>query len=135
MPGIMGDHDIEGQFERLIELFKSPTWGTIWEKMGFTRESFASIGIATNSPDALVWWICQERQIVLVTANRNDDGPDSLEATIRQYNREDSLPVFTIGDPQEFSLNRSYAERAAEKLLDYLLELDKIRGTGRLYIP
>jgi hypothetical protein len=103
--------------------------------MGFTRESFASIGIATSSPDVLVWRICQERQIDLVTANRNDDGPDSLEATIRQYNRADSLPVFTIGDPQEFSLNRSYAERAAEKLLEYLLELDRFRGTGRLYIP
>lgn len=135
MPGIMGDHDIEGQFGRLIQLLSSPTWQELWDDMGFTVESFESMGLATNSPDLVVWRICQERQVVLVTANRNDDGDDSLEATIRQYNRADSLPVFTIGDPQLFSSSRSYAERAVEKLLEYLSELDKFRGTGRLYIP
>ena len=135
MPGIMGDHDIEGQFGRLIQLVSSPTWRDLWDEMGFTVESFASMGLSTSSPDVLVWQTCQERQVVLVTANRNDDGPDSLEATIRQYNRAESLPVITIGDPQLFSSSRSYAERAAEKLLDYLSELDRFRGTGRLYIP
>ena len=73
--------------------------------------------------------------MILVPANRNHESPNSLEAAIRQYNRADSLPVITLGDPRQFSLCRLYAERAAEKLLEYLTEIDKFRGTGRLYIP
>ncbi len=30
---------------------------------------------------------------------------------------------------------RDYAERVAAQLLDYLLDLDNLRGTGRLYVP
>ena len=135
MPGIMGDHDIEGHFAQLLRFFLSPTWREFWEDLGLDVVSFASLGLAVDSPDVLVWKTCQERQVILVTGNRNYESPDSLEAAIRQYNRADSLPVFTIGDPREFTLSRSYAERAAEKLLEYVSELDKFRGTGRLYIP
>jgi hypothetical protein len=130
----MGDHDIEGQFAELLRILTSPAWNDLWEKLGFTRESFASLGLSEESPDVLVWETCQARQVVLVTGNRNNESPDSLEATIRRLNQLDSLPVFTISDPQQFS-HRSYAERAAVRLLDYLMELDKYRGAGRLYIP
>lgn len=134
MPGIMGDHDIEGQFEELLRILKSPTWNDLWEELGFTTEKFASLGLSVNAPDVVVWETCQAHQVVLVTGNRNDDGPDSLEATIRRLNQADSLPVITISKAQEVA-HRSYAERAAERLLDYLMELDKYRGAGRLYIP
>lgn len=135
MPAIMGDHDIEGQFAELLRILKSPTWGSLWDEVGFTTETFASLGLSENSPDTVVWETCQARQVILITGNRNNEGSDSLEATIRRLNRAESLPVFTIGSPREFSRSRSYAERTAEKLLDYLMELDKFRGTGRLYIP
>jgi hypothetical protein len=84
--------------------------------MGLAVVSFASLGLSVDSPDVLVWHTCQERQVILVPANRNHESPNSLEAAIRQYNRADSLPVITLGDPRQFSLCRSYAERAAEKL-------------------
>jgi hypothetical protein len=57
-----------------------------------------------------------------------------LEATIRRLNQADSLPVITISKSQEV-VHRSYAERAAVRLLEYLSEIDRFRGTGRLYIP
>ena|SRR5579872_6048486 len=126
---------LEGQFAQLLRLFLSPGWREIWEAAGLTVVSFASLGLAVDVPDVVVWQTCQERQVVLVTGKRNHESPDSLEAAIRQYNRTDSLPVFTISAPREFSLSRSYAERTAEKLLEYLLDLDTFRGTGRLYIP
>jgi hypothetical protein len=106
----------------------------LWKRLGFTTETFATLGLLENAPDVMVWETCQSHQVVLVTGNRNDDGPDSLEATIRRLNQADSLPVITISKPQEVA-HRSYAERAAERLLDYLMELDKYRGAGRLYIP
>jgi len=35
----------------------------------------------------------------------------------------------------EFRSNSSYAERVVEALYDYLLRIDEVRGTGRLYLP
>lgn len=79
--------------------------------------------------------MCQQREIVLLTANRNDEGPESLEATIRALNHPRSLPVFTIADPELVLVSRDYAERVAIQVLEYLLELDNFRGVGRLYVP
>jgi hypothetical protein len=72
---------------------------------------------------------------VLLTSNRNADGPDSLEATIRAENQPDSLPVITISNHERVLQDRQYAERVAESLLDYLERIDEVRGTGRLYVP
>jgi hypothetical protein len=58
-----------------------------------------------------------------------------LEATIRRNNTPVSLPVFTIADMNQFRSNSSYVDRVVEALYDYLLRLDEVRGTGRLYIP
>jgi hypothetical protein len=45
------------------------------------------------------------------------------------------LPVFTIADMNEFRTNSSYVERVVEALYDYLMRIDDVRGTGRLYLP
>ena len=46
-----------------------------------------------------------------------------------------SLPVITLADPEGIRHSGAYAEQTVERLLDYLLEIDNYRGTGRLYIP
>jgi hypothetical protein len=71
----------------------------------------------------------------LITANRHDEGPDSLESTIRDLNEPLSLPVFTIADPGLVLASRDYAERVALQVLEFLLELDNFRGVGRLFVP
>ena len=65
----------------------------------------------------------------------NDEGPDSLEATIRALNVPSSLPVLTIADPELVLASRDYAERVAIQVLEYLLDLDHFRGVGRLFVP
>ena len=82
-----------------------------------------------------VWRRCQERQLILLTNNRNDDGPESLEATIRTLNIATSLPVFTFADADRSLQNAAYAEKVMVSLFDQLLRLDSLRGTGRLYLP
>ena len=71
----------------------------------------------------------------VITANRNDEGPESLEATIRTLNDASCLPVLTIADPESVLMSREYAERVAIQVLEYLLELGNFRGVGRLYVP
>ena len=82
-----------------------------------------------------MWQSCQQREIILLTANRHDEGPDSLEATIRALNTLTSLPVMTIADPELVLTSQDYAERVAIQILEYLMDLDNFRGTGRLFVP
>jgi hypothetical protein len=58
-----------------------------------------------------------------------------LEAVIQRENQADSLPVITIADSGRVLSDRLYAERVAERLLDYLMRIDEIRGAGRIYVP
>ncbi len=74
-------------------------------------------------------------QLILITDNRNLDSENSLEATIRTHSTPESLPVFTIADMNEFRTNSTYVERVVVALYDYLLRIDAVRGTGRLYLP
>jgi hypothetical protein len=58
-----------------------------------------------------------------------------LEAVIRDENQPDSLPVITISRPKRLLQDRHYAELVAERIPDYLIRIDEVRGTGRIYAP
>ncbi len=135
MPAIMADHDIEGHLQVLLKILTSEDWRELWDELAFSIESFESLGIPYNTPDSKLWRVCQTQQIVLITGNRNKAGSDSLESTIQQYNTSSSIPVLTIGEPSRILTSRDYTQRIAERLLEYLIDLDNIRGTGRLYLP
>jgi hypothetical protein len=62
-------------------------------------------------------------------------GPIHLEATIRTRGGPTSLPVFTLANADRVLLEPTYANRVAERLLDYFFIIDQVRGTGRLYVP
>ena len=97
--------------------------------------NFADVGLDAEDLDAVIWRRCQELGILLITDNRNDDGPNSLEATIRANNNSTSLPVFTVGNIRGVVVNPEYRHQVIDRLLRYLLELESIRGTGRLFLP
>jgi predicted nuclease of predicted toxin-antitoxin system len=88
-----------------------------------------------SATDLEVWNACQAEELIVITDNRNLDSEDSLEATIRRNNTPESLPVFTIADMNQFRTNNTYVEHVVEALYDYLMRIDDIRGTGRLYLP
>jgi len=134
MPGIMCDHNIEGHFRALIAIWEREPWQEIWSELEVAVESFASLGISPDISDVELWRTCQANDVVLLTANRSDGDPDSLEATISRYNTETSLPVFTLDNPLRFAQDRTFAEKVAERLLGYLLDLDNYRGAGRIYV-
>jgi hypothetical protein len=131
----MCDHDIEGQFAVLLGIWTGELWGDLWREMDVQVYSFSDLGLAGNASDAAVWQCCQRNEIVLITGNRNDDGATSLEATIRSRRTDRSLPVVTIARPAQVLIERRYAERTAEVILEFLLNLDRLRGVGRLFAP
>jgi hypothetical protein len=105
-------------------------WATAVDVQDFER-----LGLPRDLPDVELWRICQERQVLLITANRNRSGPDSLEAALRALGTVDSLPVLTLADPDRILRDRAYADRVVERLIDICLDVDQVRGTGRLYLP
>jgi hypothetical protein len=110
-------------------------WTDFWNHLGLVLCTFEEVGLIPTSPDTEIWLRCQEKELVLVTDNRNRDGPDSLESAIQAYNTPTSLPVFTIGKLGRFQTNRTYADRVLRRFIDYLLDIDRVRGAGRLYLP
>ena len=134
MRGLMLDHNIEGHFRSLIAILETYPLGEVWNELGLAIETFSSLGLPSDANDTELWKACQLHELVLFTANRNDDGPDSLEATIRQFNCETSLPVLTLANPLRFSQDRNYAVEVAERMLEYLLEIQRYLGAGRIYL-
>ncbi|MCI0641973.1 MAG: hypothetical protein L0Y72_28715 [Gemmataceae bacterium] len=135
MKGILADINIQGQVNLLVRIMQADPWKLFWDDLSLKYASFADLGLADKASDSLVWETCQLQEFVLVTDNRNQKTPDSLEATIRAKNTNSSSPVFTIANVPHLSDSRQYAERVIEKMLDYLLRMDDLLGTGRLFLP
>jgi len=131
----MADHDIEGQMQMLLHLLLSREWREVWEELAMPVESFATLGLSPNISDAALWQFCQAQQIVLLTGNRNHEGPESLEAIIRNATTPESLPVLTVSDSQRILHSSAYAHQVVERLIGYLLDIENLRGTQRLYLP
>lgn len=96
--------------------------------------TFDDVGLPIDSNDRDVWRFAQEKQLLLLTGNRNKEGADSLEQTIRNENTPNSLPVITIGIVDRLE-ESTYREQCAEKLVEIILNLENYLGVGRIYIP
>jgi len=135
MQGFIADNDILGQMKILIRLLLSDSWSDLWLGLNLPIRTFNDLDLEPDASDAVLWHACQTKQIVLITGNRNKEGPESLETTIQKFNSPNSLPVLTLADPKLVSQSSAYADRVVETMLQYLLEMDNVRGTGRLYLP
>jgi hypothetical protein len=132
---LLADVNIQGHIEIMVKRMQAEPWLGFWNHLELSCVSFADVGLNPGDSDAVIWQRCQERRAFLLTNNRNDDGPDSLEATIRTCNTPQSLPVFTIGDAERLKNECDYSDRVIWGLLEYLLQIDNLLGTGRLFLP
>lgn len=87
-----------------------------------------------DSSDRLIWQFAQANQMLLLTANRNAKGEDSLEQTIQQAGTATSLPVITVGS-LDCLIERQYREQCAARLAGIVLDIQNYLGVGRLFIP
>jgi hypothetical protein len=132
---IMADNDVKGHVNVLVRSLRSDEWRELWLSLNLMLFTFADLSLSSDASDAELWHACQEEQVVLITGNRNDDGPDSLQATIKSCNTPTSLPVFTLSEPRRVLRSGEYASRVAVKLLQHLFDIEKLRGAGRLWLP
>jgi len=135
VPGLLADANIMGHVDYLARLMQTGAWAGFWQDLGLVLRHFADVGLSLSSTDLQIWQRCQAEQLLLITENRNADSPDSLEAVIRLHNTPQSLPVFTIADVDKLRTGRDFAERVMIRLYEYLLDIDNVRGAGRLFLP
>ena len=134
--GILLDNHIGEDFFHLVEReFKSGEWAAWWLDLGLEVLSLGAVNLPGDTPDDVIWHVCQREGLLLLTCNRNHDGDDSLEETIRRHSQLHSLPVMTISDAKRFGNDTTYDARLARSLVAYLIEIDNYRGTGRLFVP
>jgi hypothetical protein len=133
--GILADVHIRGPVQDLVREMQKEPWAEFWDYLGLVLYHFDDLGLTSTSTDLDIWRKCQDEQLIFISNNRNEDSADSLQTTIRLKNTADSLPVFTIGDMNKLRLSRTYAAEVLKRLYDYLLNIDNVRGTGRLYLP
>jgi len=132
---IMSDNDVRGHVSRLMDICQAPPWDEVWQGLECTVSTFEDLALTEDASDATVWHACQRRDVLLITGNRNAEGPESLEVTIRRFNRPDCLPVLTLADPSRVARDREYAESVVKRLFDILIDVEMLRGTGRLFLP
>ena len=96
--------------------------------------TFDDVGLPIDSNDRDVWRFSQTKQLILLTGNRNKDGAESLEQTIRDENTPNSLPVITVGIINGLE-ESAYREQCAERLVEIILNIENYLGIGRIYIP
>lgn len=132
---IAADNDVIGQVAALVTRLTRPPLDELWSALDPEVHDFESLGLLRDASDRSVWLACQRESVVLLTGNRNSEGPDSLEATIRDSNGPACLPVLTFSRPGRILRSGAYAERVAVRLLEYAYDLEQYRGAGRLYLP
>lgn len=135
MPVILVDRNIEGQGARIWMRMQSAEWRDLITDLDVSFRLFRDVGLDPASPDDMVWRFCQAQGFYLLTSNRNEESEDSLEATLRREGTPTSLPIMTLPLPDRVYYSPAFLESVVEKLLDYLLDADNIRGAGRLYVP
>jgi len=135
VPAILVDVNPEGHAARIWQRMQSLSWRELTSSLDVVFLTFQDVNLDRESPDNLVWNFCQKRGFYLLTSNRNEDSEYSLEATIRRENTLTSLPVFTLPMADRVYHSQSFLERVVDKLLDFILFSETIRGSGRLYLP
>lgn len=127
--------NIQGHFRSLEMLIRTTEWAYYWHELGCVTRSFADLGLTRDAQDNVIWEALRARDAILITANRNQDGPNSLGSMIARKDSVSAMPVLTISNPNKISRSKEYALHVIDSLFEHLVDIELRRGTGRLYIP
>lgn len=125
------DYNLDGYALVFLGILTKLGW---LELISISFVTFKEAGLSMNSSDRVVWNYAQANQMVILTANRNMKGEDSLEQVIREENTAASFPVVTIGNLDRLD-EFSYREQCVDCLIEIVLGIENYRGVGRLFIP
>lgn len=126
------DHNLERYAAILLGKIASDGW---LDLIPIRFITFREIELKIDSSDRLVWQVAQDNQMILLTANRNMKGDDSLEQTLRENNTANSLPIVTISSLDRFRNESNYRSQCADRIIEIMLNIENYKGVGRIFIP
>ena len=132
MTTILADHNIVGQARLLLGTMEALGWANL---LNLRLTTFGAVGLAPDSSDREVWRRAQELGMLLLTDNRNNDSPDSLEQTLLEELTAASLPVLSVGNAERLRKDHTYRNACAEQLAEIVADLERYTGIPRIYIP
>lgn len=125
------DYNLDGYAVILLGILSKRGW---LEVLSIQFVTFREAGLSMDSSDRVVWNYAQTNQMMILTANRNMKGEDSLEQVMREENTSASFPILTISDLARMD-ESEYRERCVDRLVEIVFELENYIGVGRLFIP
>jgi predicted nuclease of predicted toxin-antitoxin system len=125
------DYNLDGYAAVLLGILTKRGW---LEFFPIQFVTFREVGLSMDINDRVVWNYAQANQMMILTANRNMKGEDSLEQVMREENSSTSFPIITVGDLTRLD-EAEYRERCVDRLVEIVLELESYIGVGRLFIP
>jgi hypothetical protein len=128
---VLVDHNLKGYIVLMQGTLVSDGWLNL---LAIRFIPLEEAGLAVDSSDRVIWRLAQANQMLLLTANRNAKGEDSLEQTIREEGTSTSLPVITIANLDRL-VDREYREQCSARLAEIILDIDNYLGVSRLFIP
>jgi hypothetical protein len=137
MNGLLADVNLQGHLPRLRQLLISLGLWSILVELNLEFVTFPELRLAQNLNDRAIWNRCQHDGWVLLTENRNQDDPDSLEATLSDSWCIGHLPILTLANKRMFERNPEYALRVAADVAELLFGIvqGEFCDRSRIYIP
>ena len=125
------DYNLDGYAPTFLGILAKNGW---LELLPIHFVTLKEAGLFMDISDQALWCFAQSNQMIILTANRNMKGDDSLEQVIREENTLNSLPVVTIGDIKRLD-EFNYRERCVDRMIEIVLDIENYNGVGRLFIP
>jgi hypothetical protein len=136
--GLLADQNIQGHLTHIQQRLERVGILEILEGFGLRLVTFRDLGLAVDIEDRPLWHFCQEHGWVLLTDDRNDDGPSSLQRTIEDGWRPGNFPVLTLASKDRFENVPEYVGRTSEDLATVLFDLldnGHLTQQPRIYVP
>ncbi len=137
MLGLLADVNVQGHLSYLQRLLHAlDLWGVLVEQ-GLQFATFSDLGLPRDLDDRSLWDYCQRAGWVLLTENRNQDGNDSLQATLADSWMWGHLPVLTLANKRRFERDPEYARVVATDVAELLFGISQkeYRDMPRIYVP
>ena len=137
MKGLLADINVQGHLPHLRGALQSIGLWTLLAEAGIRFETFADHDLPTNLDDRSLWQFCQAEGWVLFTNDKNNDGPDSLQATIDDSWKPGLLPVLTLANQGRFVREGSYTQLVANEVADLLFGImsGEPLDRPRIFVP
>jgi predicted nuclease of predicted toxin-antitoxin system len=87
---VLVDHNLKGYIVLLRGTLAADGW---LDLLSIDFVTLEEAGLAVDTSDRIIWRFAQTNQMLLLTANRNAKGRDSLEQTMKEEGVSTSLPV------------------------------------------